>query len=297
MTHLKIQRVCVVVVACLLGLAQNVHAETGDQLRFFTLDEPLVTTLDQTPADIALVTTAIVARMRVDGAPATPPVVFAPNMASRLHERTFRYEGFYVDGITLTFIGPANGTEAGRRLLGTIQFEDELGRRTATGFGVEYVFDGEEIYVSDVALNLATPVEPDIRLYILPTDKASEMLEDASDNHLELMAFIAEHAIDVNNASGICSCAIVAATFDRIPNDAHLYASVSDTRSGDKIVMGSHFIMDFDGWRVALLDGQIGLGAASNMRIEALYAPAPKASDERSIFTVVQSYLPGEASQ
>ena len=285
------------VAICLFGFALNAQAAPGEELQFYTLDEPLVTTLEEAPADIALVATAIVARMRVDDALETPPVVFAPNMTDRLHERTFRYEGFYVDSITVTYMGPATGTEAGRRLFGTFQFADEMGRRTAAGFGVEYVFDDEEIYVSDVALNLKTPVDPDIRLYILPTDKASEMLENATDNHLELMAFIAEHALDVNNASGICSCTIVAATFDRLPGDAHLYASASNTESGEKITLGNHFLMDFDGWRVALLDGQIDLSPSSQMTIEALYAPAPKVSDETPVFNVVQSFTPGETNQ
>jgi len=297
LTHLKLLCVGAVVAACLFGFTLNVQAEPGEELQFYTLDEPVVTTLDEAPADIALVATAIAARMRVDDALETPPVVFAPNMAGRLHEQTFRYEGFYVDSITLTYMGPATGPEPGRRLFGTFQFEDEMGRSTAAGFGVEYVFDDEEIYVSDVALNLATPVDPDIRLYILPTDKASEMLENASDNHLELMAFIAEHALDVNNASGICGCTIVAATFDRLPGDAHLYASASNSESGEKITLGSHFLLDFDGWRVALLDGQIDLSPNSKMTIEALYAPAPKASNENPVFNVVQSFTPGEANQ
>lgn|GEM_PF-2464864 len=296
MAHSKLLRVSAVVAVCLFGFALNVQAEPREELQFYTLDEPLVTTLDEAPADIALVATAIAARMRVDDALETPPVVFAPDMADRLHERSFRYEGFYVDSITLTYMGPASGPEAGRRLFGTFQFADEMGRRTAAGFGVEYVFDGEEIFVSDVALNLATPVDPDIRLYLLPTDKASEMLENATDNHLELMAFVAEHALDVNNASGICSCAIVAATFDRLPGNAHLYASASNTVSGEKITLGSHFLLDFDGWRVALLDGQIDLSPNSHMTIEALYAPAPKASNETPVFTVVQSFTPGEAN-
>jgi hypothetical protein len=289
--------VCVVAAACLLGTTLTAHAQSEDSLQFFALDEPIVTTLDQTPPDIALVTTAIVAQMRANDPQDTPPVVFAPALANKLHEQSFRYEGFYLDSITLTFLGPANGPEEGRRLFGKIQFEDELGRRTAAGFGVEYVFDDAEIYVSEAALNLATPVEPDIRLYILPTDKASEMLEEASDNHLEVMAFIAEHAIDVANASSICSCAIVAASFDRLPNNAHLYASASNSETGERIVMGSHFVMNFDGWRVALLDGQIDLSPGSQTTIEALYAPAPAASDEPSTFSVVRSHSLGEANQ
>jgi len=295
--HWKFPRICGVVAVCLFSLVTNVLAEPSEALRFFSLDEPVVTTLDQAPQDLALVTTAIVARMRADGAPDTAPVTFAPNLVSRLHERSFRYGGFYMDSITVSFIGPANGPEDGRRVYGTIQFADQLGRRTATAFGVEYVFDDAEIYVSDVALNLAVPVDPDIRLYLLPTEKASEMLSESANDHLELMAFIAEHALDVNSTSGLCNCAIVATTFDRIPGDAHLYASVSNAESGDKIVMGSHFLMDYDGWRVAVLEGQIDLSPNSDMRIDALYAAAPAQIDTPSTFAVARSFIPSGANR
>lgn len=290
---------CTLLTACalLVGLTSGANASEANTLSFFTFDEPVVTTLDQAPRDIALVTTAIVARMRADDVPETAPVVFAPNMDSRLHETSFRYEGFYIDSITVSFIGPANGLEKGRRVYGTLQFADQLGRRAATAFGVEYVFDDEEIYVSDVALNLAVPVEPDIRLYLLPTEKASEMLREAANDHLALMAFIAAHALDVSSANGMCNCAIIATTFDRIPGDAHLYASVSNARNGEKVVMGSHYLLDYDGWRVAVLDGHLDLKPSSDLRIEALYAAAPTQLDTPSSFAVAQSFLPGEANQ
>ncbi|MCE7999734.1 MAG: hypothetical protein HEP70_12815 [Rhodobiaceae bacterium] len=293
MTYWPFQRLYLFAGALFVGMSVNGHAGQSDALQFFTLDEPVITTLDQAPSDIALVTTAIVARMRADGTPETTPVVFAPNTQNRLREKSFRYAGFYVDSITVSFIGPANGLEEGRRVYGTIQFADQLGRRTATAFGVEYAFDSGEIYVSDVSLDLAVPVDPDIRLYLLPTAKASEMIRDASTNHLELVAFLAEHALDVNSATGMCDCAIVATTFDRIPGDAHLYASVSNTQNGEKIVMGSHYLLDYDGWRVAVLEGQIDLSPNSDMRIEALFAAPPTQIDKPSTFAVAQSFAPG----
>lgn len=297
MTYWPFRRPLLTVCALLIVFSSAVHAGEAEALGFFTLNEPVVTTLDQAPRDIALVTTAIVARMRADDVPETAPVVFAPNMDSRLHETSFRYDGFYIDSITVSFIGPANGLEKGRRVYGTLQFADQLGRRAATAFGVEYVFDDEEIYVSDVALNLAVPVEPDIRLYLLPTEKASEMLREAANDHLALMAFIAAHALDVSSANGMCNCAIIATTFDRIAGDAHLYASVSNARNGEKVVMGSHYLLDYDGWRVAVLDGHLDLTPSSDLRIEALYAAAPTQLDTPSSFAVVQSFLPGEANQ
>lgn len=294
LTREKIRRFGVTLAVCLTALAPIAQAEPIGDLRFFSLDEPVVTTLDQAPEDIALVTTALVARMRgITGAEATLPVKFAPSLSSRLIERSFRYDGFDVDSITVSFIGPASGWEQGRRIFGTVQFTDQLGRRTATAFGVDYLFDDAEIYVDDVALDLAVPANPDIRLYLLPTERASEMLAEAATNHLDLMAFIAEHALDVNNASGICNCAIIAASFDRLPGDAHLFASVREAGSGDKIVMGSHFVMDFDGWRVAVLDGRIDLSAGSEMVIEALFAAAPSVTDEPSTFRVAQQFAPG----
>jgi extradiol dioxygenase family protein len=297
MVHWKFWYVCLLACASLFGFAASAHAEPNDDLRFFTFDEPVVTTLDQAPQDIALVTTAIVARMRADGAPETTPVIFAPNMEDRLREKSFRYAGFYVDSITVSFIGPANDLEEGRRIYGTIQFADEVGRRTATAFGVEYAFDAGEIYVSDLSLDLAVPVEPDIRLYLLPIEKASEMMRDASDNHLELMGFIAEHALDLEGLNGMCNCAIVTTSFDRLSGDAHLYASVSNAESGEKIVMGSHFLTDYDGWRVAVLEGQLDLSSNSNMRIDALYAAAPMQIDTPSTFAVARSFSPGGGIQ
>ncbi len=297
MTHWPFRSLFHFACALFFGFSANAHAAQDDILQFFTLNEPVVTTLDQAPSDIALVTTALVARMRTDGAPETTPVVFASNMENRLREKSFRYAGFYVDSITVSFIGPANGLEEGRRVYGTIQFADQLGRRSATAFGVEYAFDAGEIHVSDVSLNLAVPVDPDIRLFLLPIEKASQMLSDAANNHLEVMAFIAEHALDMDNAGGLCTCAIVATTFDRLPGDAHLYASVSNAESGEKIVMGSHFLMDYDGWRVAILEGQLDLRPSSDIRIDALYAAAPTQINTSSTFAVARSFIPGRANQ
>lgn len=297
MTHWPFRSLFHFACALFVGFSANVHAAEDDTLQFFTLNEPVVTTLDQAPSDIALVTTALVARMRADGAPETTPVVFASNMETRLREKSFRYAGFYVDSITVSFIGPANGLEEGRRVYGTIQFADQLGRRSATAFGVEYAFNAGEIYVSDVSLNLAVPVDPDIRLFLLPIEKASQMLSDAANNHLEVIAFIAEHALEMGNTGGLCACAIVATTFDRLPGDAHLYASVSNADSGDKIVMGSHFLMDYDGWRVAILEGQLDLRPSSDMRIDVLYAAAPTQIDTPSTFAIARSFAPGRENQ
>lgn len=258
MTTRRVRRVCVASMVCLFGMTANAQSEPGNDLRVFLLDQPIISTLDEAPEDIALVTTAIVARLRgANGADATMPIVFAPSLASKMLERTFRYDGFYVETVAVSFIGPTTEPEAGRRLFGTLHFTDMLGRRAATSFGVEYVFDGSEIYVSDISLDLATPPEPEARLYVLSAERATEMLSLTHRNHLEAMAFLAEHALDVNQENGLCDCAIVVANFDRIPGRAQLYASVSDAQNGEKIIMGSHFVMDFEGWRLAVLDGTL----------------------------------------
>ncbi len=264
----------------------------GDDLRLFGLDSPIISTLEDAPADMALVTTAIVARMR-GSETKTNPVVFAPRLANRLLEKTFRYDGFHVDVITISFIGPANSWEAGRRLYGTILFTDELGRRAATSFGVEYLFDDGEIYVSDVALDVVSPPEPEVRIFLLPAEKASQMFGGAVPSHLDLLAFIAEHALDVSLATGTCSCVVAVVSMDRTPANASLYANVSDVRDGSKIVLGAHYLMEFEGWRVALLEGEIDLGSDSIMDIQALYAPPTTNDAEPTRLSLATHFIPG----
>ncbi len=268
------------------------HPALGNELRLFGLDAPIVSTLEDAPADMALVTTAIVARMR-GSVEATDPVVFAPPLADRLLERTFRYDGFYVETITVSYIGPANSWEAGRRLYGTIQFADELGRRAATSFGVEYLLDDGKVYVSDVALDVVAPPEPEVRLYFLPQEKASEMFEDAASSHLEFLTFLAGHALDLPLETESCSCIVVAVSMDRTPANASLYANVSDVRDGGKIVLGAHYLMEFEGWRVGLLEGEFDLGPDSIMDIQALYAPPAIGDSKKAKLQIATSYAPG----
>ncbi len=296
---MSFKRVALGAVAIFIGIGLLLQQSArADDLRIFALDEPLSMTLEDAPADMALVTSAIVARMRGPlAAEATAPVTFAPTLTDRLLERRFRYDGFFVETITISFIGPANSWEPGRRLYGTIHFADLAGRKAATAFGVEYLFDDGEVYVSDVALRVAAAPVPDIRLYLLRANMAADMMKAHATSHLALLSFLTEHALDVTAETGACDCVVAAVALDRIPANAHLYASVGDRRSGNKIVQGDHYLLDFEGWRVSLLEAEINLGADSNQDVQALYAPPLINPDARPTLTVASQFVPGEVGQ
>lgn len=271
-------------------------AKATEPTRFFTLDQPVITTLEDAPADISLVATAIIAQMRSGEPVDTSPVKFATSLMPRLRERSFRYAGFYVDAISVSHILPARSWEAGRRIYGVIQFTDQVGRRAASRFGVEYLLDGEEIYVSDVSLRTVAPPEPDVRLYVLRTDKATRLFQLANGNHLDALGFIAEHALNVSRERGSCDCVLVAVAFDRLPPGARLHAHVSDTRSGEKVMMGTHYVMDFVGWHIAGLSGRLDLSGSSSMALQALLSLPEGEGEAPGPFRIVTS-LPVEETK
>lgn len=240
---------------------------------------PASIAFEEMPQDIAAVTMTLVAMLR--GLPETelpPEVRLAPGSTAKLADPYTRFEGFDLRGVHFDYIGPSRQGETGRRLVGTLSFSDETGRSAHQTFAVDYGLGRNGIVIHEAASDRAPPLVPRVVLLAVPVRQVPPDLLQTARPHGELLAWLADHAIDPKRPyQGESGFYVFAVSLDRLgPKDRLVF----DARRPPP-----QKLLDQGGWVMAVR--HIDTSAAGN-RLSVGYRPAAHgwAIEELATFTL-----------
>jgi len=218
------------------------------------------------PWEIAAVVGAAVLEMRkLEDAGPVWPVAFEDGAAQALKEPDFRYQGFDLSAVAVTWY---QRTFSGAMDLSAIlTFVDGDGRRGVVSAVLSFIITGDGIQVIAADVALMAPPTNRVRIVIAPAGVSpnanfSGLLNAAAEN--EIIPVTADPFPQDFEIQGFF--------LDRMPPDAQVEIRLG--RDGTSTAgFGVGAVTDFDGWRVARMVGAFALNGPSEFFIKTLVQP------------------------
>jgi hypothetical protein len=227
--------------AAALLAAPIAHAESAMSFR-----DPVEATVDEAPPDIAAATLAAVALLRGLPETALPPAVsVAPGLADRLRDPHTRFEGFDLTSFQLGYAGPSRSGKAGRRIVGTLVFADDSGRRAEQTYALDYEFRRGGLLIREAASERQATLRPRVVMYAVPAERVPADFFNKVRPFGETLAWLADKAIDPQEAATAKGPHYAfAVALDRLGPDDRLVLD-----EGRKIAQTR---LDIGGWQIAI---------------------------------------------
>lgn len=229
--------------------------------------------MEALPPDVALVTLALLERMR--GRSGEDLAVDFPAQAGQVREQGFLYEDFALEDVKILEYLEVGENDPRIQLAVVLSFEDMLGRRTAAYAQLVYGAEGERLFVEEALVRQVYPDFPQVRAVFVPEDAFREDPALVFNTFSDLYLFALEHGVpaDFQGASGQ-TARYVALCFlmDRIAPDAALTLYLDDKRTGTSSGTDEFSqCYDFQGWRVGVLGFEHTLGQGKTLYVKAVY--------------------------
>lgn len=227
-------------IAALCAAAPVVHAE-----RTMAFRDPVDAVIDEAPADIAAATLAAVALLR--GMPGAIPsqVTVAPGVAEKLRDPHTRFEGFDLTSFNLSYVGPPRSGKPGRRIVGTLVFTDDTGRQAEQTYAIDYEFRRGGLLIQEARSERQPPPRPRVAMFAVPAERVPADFFAKLRPYGEMLAWLADNAIDVSNAA-------------TAKGPHHVFAVALDRLGpGDQLVIDedkrvAQTRLDIGGWQIAV---------------------------------------------
>ncbi len=218
------------------------------------------------PWEIATVLGAAVLEMRkLERAGPVWPVTFDGTAAQALKEDDFRYKNFDLSAVAVTRYQRA--FSGAMDLSAILTFVDGGGRRGIASAVLSFLISGDGIQVQSADLVLMAAPETRVRLVIAPAGLS------ASANFSGMLNAAVEHEVTPKTAGSFLQNFEISAFFlDRLPPDGQVQIRLAADQGGP-VGFGVGGASDFDGWRVARMDGAFALNGPSEFFIKAVVQP------------------------
>ncbi|MBT3397081.1 MAG: hypothetical protein HN423_07870, partial [Alphaproteobacteria bacterium] len=218
------------------------------------------------PWEIAAVVGAAVLEMRkLEDAGPVWPVAFDDDAAQALKEPDFRYQGFDLSAVAVTWYQRA--FSGAMDLAAVLTFVDGDGRRGVVSAVLSFMITGEGIQVITADLVLIAPPTNRVRIVIAPAGVSPNA------NFSGLLNAAAENEVTPATADPFPQDFEIQGFFlDRMPPDAQVEIRLG-TDGTSTAGFGVGAVTDFDGWRVARMVGAFALNGPSEFFIKTLVQP------------------------
>ena len=196
------------------------------------------------PGHVQAVTAAI--KMRLAGATEAEvesALGVVRGSAAVAPEAGFRFEGFALRRAVYAGYSPPDAETSLHYLSGFLQFSDAIDRRVSVAFGVAYAVEGDTSVIVRASWRTATPAEPAVEAYFVPSEKMTEG-EGAADA-LGFYDHVVRNAVP---AAGAEPYWIVVFLKDRLEADAVFQVATSDSQDGTEGNAGASRYLLNDGW-------------------------------------------------
>ena len=243
--------------------------------------EPIATSLDQMPGDIATVVTAIQQRIIGYDVDRASNVRFANETASAFAETWSFLRGFAPAGTQLYTYETVTDDPAAKTGCGRLDFEGPLGRRASALYETRFRPSADDLMVEENQVNPVYSDFPEPIMFVVPADVLPTTYPG---NYPELLEFVGERAVNPLTPESISpeksEYTIFVFLLDRISPSSKLEVKISNEKTGIRGYKESTMYIDFNGWRVALLSGRFTLfdpEGTNPLYVKAILTPGQQA--------------------
>ena len=221
--------------------------------------------------------------------PADPAVRFAEGADTGLTPDGYHYPGFKVTGLGLYF-DEALGAKAGKKgdslTSGLVTLENADGRRAKVIFrALHGEAQGGNLVIREAATGPAPVDDPEVKVFLVPADKVEKDIAAAvADSFGAFRALMAGAAVTPEaarraHASDATPFYVAAFPRDRTSPSAKLTLKVSDNANADLPFgyTGASRLLDYDGWKVAVLSGTFRADTDTPLYVKAVFEPGDEA--------------------
>jgi len=238
------------------------------------------------PWEISAVIGAMVLEMRkLEEAGPVWPVAIDDGVAQALKEPDFRYQGFDLSAVAVTWYQRA--FSGALDLAAILTFVDGDSRRGIVSAALSFIITGEGIQVTSADLALMATPTIRVRIVIAPGGGSPNA------NFSGRLNAAVEKEVTPRTAESFPQKFEVQAFFlDRLPPNAQVEIRLGTDAAGTA-GFGVGTSADFDGWRVAQMNGAFALNGPSEFFIKALVqpgGPVPGFDRVPALVGVISSY-------
>lgn len=227
------------------------------------------------PADIKLVSSAVLMKMKGFPDGFVQGVTFAPEASPNLKAIGMDYNGFVIRGVNIVNY---DTTETGTELVGVMVFEDDVGRRAGVRLLAHYQIGDKTISIDHASIVPVYTTRPRIEAYIVPFDPAVDQGAISAD-HTALYVYAVNHAVAVEALpAGLADYDVFLFQMDRASPTALTAGRISATESPRTGYEDATTVLDFNGWRAAVVSGEINPKANKDLYVKLLHTPGKEAA-------------------
>lgn len=178
---------------------------------------PVTATVDEAPADLASVVLSVVALSRGLADPALlEPVEFAPGLIEKIRDPYTRFVGFDLEGFGVSFLGPSQHGQPGRRAAGLLNFVDASGRRAQSVYVIDYTHRDGRYRVEEAAVFRQTPSRPRVEIHVVRADRLPGDFFTNPRPMVETLALLRSLAMKASGERPLAPLYVFAINLDRL---------------------------------------------------------------------------------
>ena len=227
------------------------------------------------PADIKLVSSAVLMKMKGFPDSFVQGVTFGPEAAPNLKAIGMDYNGFVVRGLNVVNY---EILKTGTELVSLVVFEDDLGRRSGVRILAHYQVGAGTIVVSHASVVPVFSTAPRIEAYIVPFDSSVDQAAISAD-HTALYVYAVNHALKVQDLpAGVRDYDVFLFQMDRASSTALTVGRISATELAVTGYEDATTVLDYNGWRAAIVSGEIDPKANTDLYVKLLHTPGKEAA-------------------
>ena len=230
----------------------------------------------QMPADIKLVSSAMLMQAKGFGADRVEGVTFAPGAADNLKAIGMDYDGFVLAGVNILNYEPsAQTTELAALLL----LEDSVGRRTGMRFLAQYAVVGDGVSIQHASQVQVHAMWPRIETYVVPFNPNVDQGAIMAD-HKTLYMYAVNNAVTIDKAAaGVGDYDVFMFNMDRSSSTSDTTGWISKSDSPKSGYADATTVLDFNGWKVAVVSGEFNpRSMEETLYVKYLHTPGEEAA-------------------
>jgi len=227
------------------------------------------------PPDVKLAASAVLMKIKGFGDNSVDGVSFSAEAA-----KNTSVIGLDFDGFTLKGIAVINYEQSKRNtdLVALLLFEDAVGRRAGMRFLVEYQVAGKGINIQHASVAQVFADTPRIEAYVVPFDPDVDP-DKISKNHRTLYTYAVNSAVPINRApAGVGDYDVFVFIMDRSSSTAEVKGRISKNYTPTSGYEGATTMLDFNGWKVAIISGEMDPQSNETLYAKLLYASGKEAA-------------------
>ena len=263
----------------LLGLVALAACQTQTVNYERTLPQSVDMGSQALPSDVRLVAAAVLLRMKGVDPSSLPGVSYQVESQAVLQEQGFAYEGFGIEGLVILGYTPhptRSGAAEGRELGALMILRDAANRRAAVRLLAHYGLSDSGVILEQASITHLHPYRPRVEAYLVPSDRLPDhMVGQVVSSHTALHSFAANNAVTPTEAAalGYRSYDLYMFSMDRTSARAKVEGLVSAVRNGTAGFDGGTDMLDYNGWQVAIIQGDFDPNARSPLYGKLVHTP------------------------